>query len=111
MKRITTIIAAGLLTLGLGTANAQDDAASMSELLNLIEQGQARDSQEARQREAQFQQQRNQQQTLLNRARAERTRQENISARLEQTFEENELRIADKQKQLKALDEYLQTVR
>jgi biopolymer transport protein ExbB len=65
----------------------------MSELLNLIERGQARDSQEARQRESTFTQQRNQQQTLLNRARSDRTRQENESARLEQLFENNNTRI------------------
>ena len=81
MKRLTTIIAAGLLTLGFATAQAQDgEAASMSDLLNLIQQGQARDSQEARQREAQFAQQRNRQQALLNQARAERSRQEAVSA-------------------------------
>ena len=67
MKRINIIIAAGLLALGMSTASAQDDAVSMHELLNLIEQGQARDNQEARTREAQFNQQRNQQQQLLNR--------------------------------------------
>jgi len=93
MKRLIIIIAAGLLSLGTGIVNAQDDAASMSELLNLIKQGQARDSQEARQREAQFNQDRNQQQNLLNRARAERTRQENESARLEQLFQDNQTRI------------------
>jgi biopolymer transport protein ExbB len=93
MKRLTLIIAAGLLSLGTGVVNAQDDAASMSELLELIQQGQARDSQEARQREAEFNQQRNQQQNLLNRARAERTRQENESARLEQLFQDNQTRI------------------
>jgi biopolymer transport protein ExbB len=96
MKRLTLIIAAGLLSLGAGVTNAQDadvDAASMSALLDLIQQGQARDSQEARQREAQFNQQRNQQQNLLNQARAERTRQENESARLEQAFEDNQARI------------------
>ncbi len=92
MKRLSLIIAAGLLSLGAGVANAQD-AASMSELLKLIEQGQARDSQEARQREAQFTQQRNQQQNLLNKARAERTRQENESARLEQLFQDNQTKI------------------
>ena len=60
MKRFTLIIAAGLLSLGFATANAQDDgAASMTELLRLIEQGQARDSREARQREAAFAQARN----------------------------------------------------
>jgi len=94
MKRLTLILAFGLLTLGFSAANAQDEnAASMSELLNLIERGQARDSQEARQRESQFTQQRNQQQTLLNRARAERTRQERESARLEQLFENNNTKI------------------
>jgi biopolymer transport protein ExbB len=96
MKRITLIIAAGLLSLGLTTANAQSDdegAASMAELLRLIEQGQARDSREARQREAAFAQARNEQQSLLNQARAERTRQENLSQQLENQFEENQQRI------------------
>ena len=106
MKRITLIIAAGLLSLGLTTANAQDDenARSMGELLRLIEQGQARDSQESRQREATFGQQRNRQQTLLNQSRAERTRQENASAALEQQFEENQQRIITARQ---ALDERL----
>jgi biopolymer transport protein ExbB len=94
MKRLSLILAFGLLSVGFGVSNAQEqNAASMSELLNLIERGQARDSQEARQRESTFTQQRNQQQTLLNRARAERTRQENESARLEQLFENNNTRI------------------
>ncbi len=94
MKRLSLIIAAGVLSLGLGTAHAQDeDSRSMAELLNLIQQGQARDSQEARQREAAFAQARNRQQSLLNQARAERTRQENTSAQLEQQFEENQQRI------------------
>jgi biopolymer transport protein ExbB len=93
MKRITIILAVGLLGLGTGAVNAQEDAASMSELLNLIEQGQARDSQEARQREARFNQEKNQQQNLLNQARAERTRQERESERLEQLFQDNQRRI------------------
>ncbi len=93
MKKIISIIAVGLLAFG--TASAQDDeqAASMEELLRLIQQGQASDSQEARQREAEFTTQRNRQQALLNEARAERTRQENESARLEQLFEDNQARI------------------
>jgi biopolymer transport protein ExbB len=77
----------------MGPAGAQEEASSMTELLRLIEQGKASDSQEARQREARFAQQRNQQQNLLNQARAERTRQENESARLEGLFEENQQRI------------------
>jgi len=96
MKRITLIFAAGLLSLGFATANAQSDeqgAASMAELLRLIEQGQARDSQEARQREAAFAQARNEQQSLLNQARAERERAEATSAQLETQFEENQQEI------------------
>jgi len=106
MKRLTLIIAAGLLSLGMTTAQAQsgEDARSMAELLRLIEQGQARDSQEARQREAQFAQAKNQQQSLLNQARAERTRQENISEQLEQQFEDNQQQIITARQ---ALDERL----
>jgi biopolymer transport protein ExbB len=103
MKRITLIIAAGLLSLSAGATYAQEadaDAASMTQLLELIRQGQARDSQEARQREARFTQDRNQQQNLLNQARAERTRQENESARLEQAFEENQQTIITARQQL-----------
>jgi biopolymer transport protein ExbB len=103
MKRITLIIAAGLLSLSAGVTYAQEaeaDAASMADLLELIRQGQARDSQEARQRESRFAQERNQQQNLLNQARAERTRQENESSRLEQTFEENQQEIITARQQL-----------
>jgi biopolymer transport protein ExbB len=91
-------LAGALLTTGI--AQAQDDAASMDQLLNLIEQGQARDDAEARDREARFAQDRNQQQQLLNEARAERTRQENTSARLEALFNENQQRIVDARAQL-----------
>ena len=98
MKRLAIVLTGALLTTGI--AQAQDDAASMDQLLNLIEQGQARDDAEARQREARFAQDRNQQQQLLNEARAERTRQENTSARLEALFNENQQRIVDARAQL-----------
>jgi len=91
MKRLGLLIATGLLSLG--TANAQEDAASMGELLQQIEQGQARDSQEAREREARFAANRNEQQNTLNQSRAERTRQENNSERLEQLFETQQQEI------------------
>ena len=109
MKRLSLIIAAGLLGLGLASANAQDDAQeegsrSMAELLRLIEQGQSRDSRESRQRESAFAQARNRQQSLLNQARAARTREENISSNLEQQFEVNQQRIITARQ---ALDERL----
>lgn len=91
MKRITTIIVAGLLSIGV--AQAQDAASSMAELLQQIERGQARDSQEARQREADFARRKNEQQSLLNQARQERARQERNSERLEQLFQDNQAKI------------------
>ncbi len=93
-----------LLVFGIGTANAQDDANSMADLLKLIQQGQARDSREARQREAQFTQRRGEQQSLLNQSRSERTRQERESARLEQLFEDRQAQIVSARA---ALDERL----
>jgi biopolymer transport protein ExbB len=86
------IVAAGLFSFG--TAQAQDAPAStMGELLQQIERGQARDSQEARQREAEFARRKNEQQSLLNQARAERARQERNSQRLENLFQENQAKI------------------
>jgi len=85
MKRIPLVIAAGLLCFGI--ANAQEDAKSMGALLKQIESGQARDSQEAKEREARFASAKDEQQNLLNQARAERTRQERNSERLETLFE------------------------
>jgi biopolymer transport protein ExbB len=100
MKRIALLVATGLL--GFGMAQAQEDQAqedqvvtanSMTELLKQIEQGQARDSREARQREAEFSRRRSEQQNLLNQSRSERARQERNSARLEQLFEDNQVKI------------------
>jgi biopolymer transport protein ExbB len=91
MKRIALVVAAGLLSFGV--ANAQEDASSMGELLEQIQRGQARDSSEAQQREARFDQSRNEQQNLVNESRRERARQEANSERLEQLFEGNQTKI------------------
>jgi len=91
MKRLTVIIATILVCAG--TAQAQEAASSMDELLDRIERGQARDNQDARQREARFTRERNEQQNLLNQARAERSRQERNSELLEQLFEANQTKI------------------
>lgn len=98
MKRLLITIAAGVLATG--AAQAQEEAASMDQLLDMVQQGQARDSQEARQRLQRFQQNRNEQQQLLNEARAERTRQEETSQRLETQFAENQQAIGEQRAQL-----------
>ncbi len=104
MKRILIVVATAILGLSINVASAQDDAKSMGELLKLIESGQARDSKEARQRENTFAQSKNQQQSLLNGAKAERSRQENESNRLEALFKTNQAKIVTAKA---ALDERL----
>jgi len=93
MKRLTIIIVTIFVCVGAAQAQESVPASSMGELLQQIERGQSRDNQEARQRESRFAQARNEQQNLLNQARAERSRQERNSERLEQLFEDNQTKI------------------
>jgi hypothetical protein len=66
-----------------------------------VKQGQVTEASENRAREQRFAAAKNDQQRMLNEAEAERTREEQRSAKLEDQFEENELLVADKQEQLK----------
>ncbi len=81
------------------TASAQQSG-SLDELLRKVEQGRSSETQESREREQRFQRDRAQQQQLLNEARAQRTRLENESDRLETAFEENEITVVEKQEAL-----------
>jgi biopolymer transport protein ExbB len=89
-----------MMTLAASTTVAQE-AKSLDELLGFVKQGQITEAKENTAREQAFKQAKSDQQRLLNEAKAERTRQEGISADLERQFEENDLLVADKQKQLK----------
>ncbi len=73
---------------------AQGQARSLDELLRLVEQGRARDSEEARQREREFEAQRGEQERLLREARANQQRAEARSETLEGQFSANETEIA-----------------
>ena len=83
------------------TTTVAQEAKSLDELLGFVKQGQITEAKENKAREQAFKQAKADQQRLLNEAKAERTRQEGISADLERQFEENDLLVADKQKQLK----------
>jgi len=98
MKRIAIIIAS--VFVAVGAAQAQEDASSMEALLEQIQRGQARDSAEAQEREARFAQSRSEQQNLVNQSRAERTRQERNSERLEALFNTNQEQIVSARGQL-----------
>lgn len=77
-----------------------NEANSLDELLRNVEQRRVVESTEHRERERRFQNDRAQQAQLLADAKAERTREERRSDRLETTFEENERTLGDLQKQL-----------
>lgn len=87
------------LTAGLFTANAamaQDQAGSLDELLNMVQENKISESQEAQARLAEFRQQKNQQQQLLQEAEDIRAAEEQRAERLEATYEEQEIEVAAK---------------
>lgn len=75
-------------------------ANSLDELLRNVQQRKVTESREHTERERRFAREKSNQQKLLNDAKAERTREERRSDRLETTFEENEIRIGDLTEQL-----------
>jgi biopolymer transport protein ExbB len=97
--KAAALVICSALTLSGGSAFAQE-AQSLDQLLNFVKQGQVTEAKENRTREANFAKDKASQATALKRAEAERTRQEQLSAQLEKTFEDNDLLIAAKQKQL-----------
>jgi len=93
-------LAAGLLSANLTLAQDDDTAGSMEELLDMVRESRVAESQEHRQREARFRQEKNNQQQLLQEARNTRDAEERRSERLEATFDEQELQVSAKRDQL-----------
>ena len=83
-------------------AQQDEEARSLAELLDLVEQGRARDNREEQARIAQFEQDQANQNQMLNDALTQKANEEARSAQLETTFEENELLIVDVTAQLDA---------
>ena len=83
-----------------GQAQEPDEAKSLSELLELVERGRIRDSEEFRAREREFEAQKAEQERLVREARERRQALESTSERLESDFEENELEIGALNQQL-----------
>jgi biopolymer transport protein ExbB len=102
------------LCLSASLAFGQQQAANLSDLLNLVEQQKLNETQEARQREQQFQQNVNQRQALLNEMRERQESEERISVDLENTYNQNEIikaqRFETLQDRLGDLDELFGTI-
>jgi biopolymer transport protein ExbB len=116
-KVFSALLLGGLVAVS-GASYAQDDAAaaaaaapepdlraeaakSMNELLEFVKKGQVSEASENRQREQRFAAAKAEQAQMLKDAEGVRTREEQRSAQLEDTFEKNELLVADKQEQLR----------
>jgi biopolymer transport protein ExbB len=97
--KVAALAMCSVLTLS-GTSAIAQEAQSLDQLLDFVKKGQATESKENRAREAKFTKEKANQAAAVKKAEAERAREEQLSARLEKTFEDNDLLIADKQKQL-----------
>jgi biopolymer transport protein ExbB len=100
MTSIKSAIVASVLAVTSSVAMAQD-ARTLDQLLDFVKQGQATEAKENKAREARFKNAKNRQAQLLAEAKVMRKNEEDRSARLENTFEQNELKVAEKQRQLK----------
>lgn len=82
----------------LGSAQAQE-AASLDDLLRIVQQGRAAEQREAQQREQAFLRDRNNQQAALQKARNDLAAEERTSEQLEKQYADNELEIGRKLEQ------------
>jgi biopolymer transport protein ExbB len=104
--KVSLLAFAGVAAVSANLAVAQGGAAdapaaSLDELLQFVKKGQVTESKENRARESRFAKDKANQAAAVKRAEQERTRQEQRSERLENSFEENELLITAKQAQLR----------
>lgn len=99
-KTFKTATAAALILSSAYSLNAQAEAVSVDQLLNLVEKGQARDNEVFRDRLKTFNDSRAQQERLLTQAQNERAKLEELSSKKEQQFRDQEQDIASAQQKL-----------
>lgn len=88
-------------TLVMASGAFAQEAKSLDQLLDFVKQGQVNEAKENRAREARFRSDKSQQSKLLADAKQMRAKEEKRSSDLEATFEQNELKVLEKQNQLK----------
>ncbi|MDT8428837.1 MAG: MotA/TolQ/ExbB proton channel family protein [Pseudomonadales bacterium] len=110
----TSIIAAASLALSLSSQVFAQQASSLTQLLQNVEQDRVAESQQHREREQRFQQEVNNQQQILDETRQRITQEENLNVQLEAQFDENRLTIAERREALRVaradLNELLGTI-
>ena len=104
IKLFIFLVSFGLISTYTFSEEGEEEAAQPSnpqELLEIVKQGQFADTQEQRDREAAFRNEKNKQAKLLSDAKDERARLEREAARLEQQFEANEALLVVAEEQLR----------
>lgn len=99
-QRCLAVVAAGLISVSAFSAQGEQEAASLDELLKLIKEAKLSESKEQKAREAKFIRERNNQDKLLREAKAVLAAEERRSEMLDKQFAENERQLADLQGQL-----------
>lgn len=100
LLKTTVLSLAGALALSAGAAVAQETK-SLDELLRKVQAGYSADAKENAERERRFAADKAQQASLLAQVKQQRAAEEARSVTLEKKFEENELLVVDKQRQLR----------
>lgn len=98
----TCFIASAISLCAINGAWAQDDepkATSLDQLLQMVKEDRIRESREHQQREAEFRQQKANQQKLLDQAKQTKAAEERRSEQLEQTYNRQEIEVAEKRRQ------------
>lgn len=98
--KFQSVLLASVLAFSMLNPVQAAEPVSVNDLLKLVQQGQARDDQEFRERMARFNQSRAEQERMVAEAKAERSRLEQVSAQKEQQFQQNETSIAEAQERL-----------
>ena len=98
--KLKAIFLAAVMALGLQSTAQAADTVSVDELLKLVQQGQARDNREYRDRVNRFNQSKKEQKKLLAQAKKQRDDLVKGSERKEKQFQSNETKIAEEQNRL-----------
>lgn len=93
-----SLFASGLLAVS--SVHAEDQAASLDQLLNMIKDAKIRESKDHAAREAEFKKAKSEQASLLSKAKSTKAAEERRSEQLEAAFAENERQIGSLQEQL-----------
>lgn len=96
-KKLAAVVVAGVVSMGV---TAQEQAASLEELLDMVKDDRFIETKEHKAREAAFQRAKNDQAAELKNAEKIKADEEARSTRLEKTYDEQELLVQDKREQL-----------